>query len=102
MGKRMYITPFGVVLVSLYVCISASAGVYNEWLYKGFCKDDSIHVCNIRLYAIGILFNLAVHASKGGAGIGAITSGPVFGGWNKYTVALYCVYTFMGLLISQI
>lgn len=23
--------------------VSASAGVYNEWLYKGIGKDDNIH-----------------------------------------------------------
>ena len=29
--------------ITVWSEVSASAGVYNEWLYKGIGKDDNIH-----------------------------------------------------------
>lgn len=54
---KMYIKPVGVLLIMLYTTLSASAGVYMEWLYKrDDGKSESIHVCNARIYSVGCLF----------------------------------------------
>ena len=65
--KTMYIDSVGVLLVTLYVWVSACAGVYNEWLYKSIGKADSIHVSNVRLYTIGIIANGVAHLGFGPA-----------------------------------
>jgi len=97
----MYIEPFGLVLVSFYVVISATAGVYNEWLYKNLGRDESIHVCNIRIYTIGVLFCLCTHLGVHSAGGGAPLRN-LFHGYNVYTWALVATYSLMGLLLAQV
>ena len=52
-----YIQPIGILLVLLYTIISASGGVYNEWLYKVVGKSTSIHLSNLQIYTFGIIFN---------------------------------------------
>jgi len=93
-SSTMYIEPFGIVLVSMYVCISASAGVYNEWLLKSIGKDESIHVSNIRIYAVGVLTCLISHGNPFQDGLTR--------GYNVYTWALVLTYSVMGLLLSQV
>jgi len=92
-GKQMHIDRFGMVLVTVYVWVSACAGVYNEWLYKFVGKADSIHACNIRLYTIGVLFNLGAHLlSDPGAGRSLLNGGSFFSffdGYNRYVWALW-------------
>lgn len=101
-SKAMFIEPFGVVLVTAYVFISAVAGVYNEWLFKGPGKNESLHASNIRLYTIGILFNISMFASMSAeTSVPNGWSGP-FRGYNVYTWALVLTYTFMGLIVSQV
>merc|ERR1712113_563452 len=90
-SKEMFIEPFGIVLVTAYVFISAGAGVYNEWLYKGPGKNDSLHVSNVRLYTIGILFNVSMFVSTRSEILAQ--SGP-FTGYNFYTWVLVVTYTF--------
>ncbi|CAK9038249.1 Probable UDP-sugar transporter protein SLC35A4 (Solute carrier family 35 member A4), partial [Durusdinium trenchii] len=99
LGKRMHIDSFGVVLVILYVWVSASAGVYNEWLYKGIGKDDNIHTCNIRIYVIGSAVNLAAHLSHKPvmSSLFSLTEG-----YNQYCWALVVTYSLMGLLLAQV
>lgn len=97
--RTMYIEPFGFLLVFLYVWISASAGVYNEWLYKGVGKGDSIHTCNIRLYAIGCVFNFCAYL------VNSPSDSPLTGilnGYNRYVWALVATYSLMGLLLAQV
>lgn len=106
-ANSMFILPFGLVLVGFYVCISATAGVYNEWLYKGLCKTHSIHVCNIRIYTVGVLFCLCAHLAsvpprEGPAGgVGSYLS-EIVRGYNVYTWALVGTYSVMGLLLAQV
>lgn len=97
--KQMFISPFGVVLVSLYVWISASAGVYNEWLYKGIGAKDSLHVCNIKLYTIGCIFNFSAHHMSSG-GFEALSG--LLKGYNFYVWCLVATYSLMGLLLAQV
>ncbi|CAJ1367087.1 unnamed protein product [Effrenium voratum] len=99
-GKRehMHIDTVGVFLVMIYVWVSASAGVYNEWLYKGVGKDESIHVCNIRLYIIGCAVNLAAHLAH--HPLGSLLT--LTAGYNRYCWALVATYSLMGLLIAQV
>lgn len=97
-GKRMHIDSVGVLLVILYVWVSASAGVYNEWLYKGIGKDDNIHTCNIRIYVIGCTVNLAAHLWHNPlSSLQTLTEG-----YNRYCWALVATYSLMGLLIAQV
>ena len=98
LGKRMHIDSVGVFLVILYVWVSASAGVYNEWLYKGIGKDDNIHTCNIRIYVIGCAVNLAAHLSHHSIdSLWTLTQG-----YNGYCWGLVATYSLMGLLIAQV
>jgi len=97
--KHLYIEPFGFVLVTLYCWVSALAGVYNEWLYKGISQDDSIHTSNIRLYSIGCIFNLSCFLA--GRPPQQSVSG-MFVGYNVYTWALVATYSLMGLLIARV
>merc|ERR1712032_943717 len=97
-AKAMYIEPFGFILVGLYTLISATAGVYNEWLIKGPGKDESQHVCNMRIYTIGIIFLLFSHFAVNGGASGM----NIFKGFNIYTWTLVFLYALMGLLIAQI
>eukprot|EP00747_Dinoflagellata_sp_TGD_P023508 gnl/TRDRNA2_/TRDRNA2_129858_c0_seq1.p1 gnl/TRDRNA2_/TRDRNA2_129858_c0~~gnl/TRDRNA2_/TRDRNA2_129858_c0_seq1.p1 ORF type:complete len:344 (-),score=54.09 gnl/TRDRNA2_/TRDRNA2_129858_c0_seq1:209-1207(-) len=104
-GKRMFIDMVGIFLVIAYVWISAIAGVYNEWLYKGPGKDMSIHVCNFRLYAIGCCCNFSAHFASSPHGwegglLGVL--GGMFHGYNVYTWALVATYSLMGLILSQV
>jgi len=98
-SATMYIEPFGVVLIMFYVCISATAGVYNEWLYKSIGADESIHISNIRIYTVGVLFCLSTHLSTGGANP---LQGGLVKGYNAYTWALVATYSVMGLLLAQV
>jgi len=100
--KSTFIEPFGVLLIALYVCISASAGVYNEWLYKNMGKADSIHMCNIRIYVTGCLFCLVTHFGVGEGSALAPGFGGLFKGYNMYTWALVATYSMMGLLLAQV
>ncbi|CAK0807438.1 unnamed protein product [Prorocentrum cordatum] len=79
--KSMYIDATGVFLVFAYIWISASAGVYNEWLYKHVGRDDSIHVSNIRLYAIGCVVNFSGYMASASPSQGM---GGVLTGFNRY------------------
>lgn len=99
LAKRMYIDSVGVLLVTAYVWVSASAGVYNEWLYKKIGRAESIHLSNIFLYTIGCVFNLSAHFLSNG------TSGGVSGlvtGYNRYCWGLVATYSLMGLLLAQV
>lgn len=98
-GKRMHIDSFGVFLILIYVWVSASAGVYNEWLYKNFSKDENIHSCNVRLYIIGCAVNLSAHLSREPTVAGLQS---LFAGYNRYCWGLVATYSFMGLLIAQV
>eukprot|EP00439_Symbiodinium_sp_Y106_P060509 s309_g8.t4 len=98
-GKRMHIDSFGVFLILIYVWVSASAGVYNEWLYKNFSKDENIHSCNVRLYIIGCAVNLSAHLSREPSVAGLQS---LFTGYNRYCWGLVATYSFMGLLIAQV
>lgn len=101
LGKRMHIDSVGVLLVILYVWVSASAGVYNEWLYKGIGKDDNIHTCNIRIYVIGCSVNLAAHLLH--VDLSSLSSlQTLTEGYNRYCWALVATYSLMGLLIAQV
>lgn len=105
--RKMYITGFGLILITIYVWVSAIAGVYNEWLYKGIGKDESIHLCNIRLYSIGIVFNIGVHLYSSSSShiqptVHWNNFTDIFTGYNVWTWMLVFTYTFMGLLISQV
>jgi len=97
--KVMYIDTIGIFLVLLYTVVSACAGVYNEWLYKHIGKDDSIHVCNIRLYVIGCCVNIAAHLWNDASlqGIYNLTNG-----YNRYCWGLVATYSLMGLLLAQV
>jgi len=99
--KTMYIDPIGFVFVFMHCWTSALAGVYNEWLYKNKQgRADSIHVCNVRLYAIGCLFHLCFHFASNPLG-----RHPIFGlftGFNRYTWCLVLTYAMMGLLLAQV
>lgn len=99
-SRTMYIDPFGMLLVTIYVCVSACAGVYNEWIYKGIGKDESIHVSNIRLYAIGMLFNLGGHLASAEAGELSLRS--FYRGYNVYVWGLVATYTSLGIVLSQV
>jgi len=99
--NAMYIEPFGVVLVAMYVVISATAGVYNEWLYKNLGRKDSIHVCNIRIYTVGSLFCLLTHFSTNSRG-GDARLLDLWKGYNVYTWSLVVTYSMMGLLLAQV
>lgn len=98
----MYIEPFGIVLIFFYVIISATAGVYNEWLYKTLGKDESIHVCNLRIYTVGCLFCLSTHFSTHGGSGQSLSLSTLFHGYNRYTCALVVTYSMMGLLLAQV
>eukprot|EP00929_Paragymnodinium_shiwhaense_P106841 TRINITY_DN7260_c0_g1_i1.p1 TRINITY_DN7260_c0_g1~~TRINITY_DN7260_c0_g1_i1.p1 ORF type:complete len:276 (-),score=44.54 TRINITY_DN7260_c0_g1_i1:543-1370(-) len=100
--NSMYIEPFGFVLIALYVVISATAGVYNEWLYKGIDKDESIHVSNIKIYTIGCLFLLLAHELSAPATGNSRSLREIFHGYNIYTWLLVTTYTVMGLLLAQV
>lgn len=98
----MYIKPFGAVLIGVYVFISATAGVYNEWLYKVGGSEESIHASNVRLYAIGVCFNFMGFVA--GIPVDERLTG-LFGlwrGYNVYTFGLVGTYACMGLLIAQV
>jgi len=99
----MFIDITGMVLVTLYVWISAGAGVYNEWLFKSIGKDDSFYVCNIRLYAIGCCFNLYAHLTDplSYRDPEAYKSG-LLTGYNIYTWGLVATFASMGLIIAQV
>lgn len=97
-ARTMYIDATGVFLVFLYVWVSASAGVYNEWLVKGYSKGESIHVCNARIYAIGVLVNGTAHILGGEA----LTPGEFFKGYNVYVWGLVATYTMLGVLLAQV
>lgn len=98
-GKTMYIEPFGLVLICIYVTISATASVYNEWLYKGVAPKDSIHLCNARLYIIGVMFCAFTHWRSTGRGI---SIGSLFQGYNVYTWSLVITYSVMGLILGHV
>lgn len=98
-SKQMYIDSVGVLLVMVYIWVSASAGVYNEWLYKSANSKDSIHTCNIRLYLFGCAMNLSAHFfnDPSPSSLFSLTSG-----YNRYCWALVCTYALMGLLLAQV
>jgi len=87
------------MLIMLYVWVSASAGVYNEWLYKNFSKDENIHTCNIRIYTIGCAVNLAAHLTNDPS-LGSLVS--LTSGYNRYCWGLVATYSLMGLLVAQV
>lgn len=93
----MYIKPAGVLLIVLYATLSASAGVYMEWLYKrDEGRSDSIHVCNARIYSVGCLFLLSVYL------LGPEPDLNLWRGYNAYTWALVATYSIMGLILAQV
>lgn len=96
----MFIKPLGFVLVAIYCSISASASVYNEWLYKVYCSSENVHACNIRLYVFGCVFLLTTHSLKSAS----VTLNPweLTRGFNIYTWGLVLTYACMGLILSQI
>ena len=51
----------------LYTVISASGGVYNEWVYKVVGKSTSINLSNFQIYTFGIIFNAWGIVFTGGA-----------------------------------
>merc|ERR1719291_1208222 len=97
--KSMYIDATGVFLVFVYIWISASAGVYNEWLYKYIDRDESIHVSNIRLYAIGCVVNLSGFMASASP---SQSMGGIFTGFNRYTWGLVATYALMGMIVAQV
>jgi UDP-galactose transporter len=100
-NESTYIEPFGLVLMAMYVGVSGAAGVYNEWLYKGLGKDESIHICNIRIYVIGSLVCFTAHFLTSVRGNEGVLKG-LFSGYNFFTFALLVNYSVLGLLIAQI
>ncbi|KAF0519710.1 hypothetical protein F8M41_016465 [Gigaspora margarita] len=57
-GKPEIMTsPFGLLLIIIFSCISAIACVYTEYIMSNRFKNESIHLQNIKLYLFGILFN---------------------------------------------
>jgi UDP-galactose transporter len=97
--KIMYIDTIGVFLVILYIWVSASAGVYNEWLYKYIGKGESIHTANIRLYTIGCIVNLSGFVASSSE---SHRKGGLLTGYNSYTWGLVATYALMGLLLAQV
>jgi len=94
----MFIRPLGVLLVVVHCHVSSLAGVFNEWLYLGTGEGESIHLCNIRIYVVGILFCLLSHLAGGGG----LSPAALCRGYNAYTWALVATYSLMGLLLAQI
>lgn len=98
----MYIKPFGLVLISMYVNLSAFAGVFNEWLYKGVGKNDSIHLCNIRIYVVGVSFCFCTHCLMQNSEDKNSSLFYLCKGYNIYTWGLVATYSLMGLILAQI
>lgn len=94
-NRVMYVLPFGIILLTIQIFMSASAGIYCEWHYKkGSCKDISVHVQNVILYAWGILANYLLFRRTQEA--------PMFDQFNTYAILLVLIYMCKGLAVSQI
>lgn len=98
--KTMFIKPIGFVIVAFYCCISASASVYNEWVLKVNNASESIHACNIRLYACGCVFLLGSHVLSTSAA--SLSPGELTRGYNVYTWGLVITFASLGLILAQI
>eukprot|EP00811_Abedinium_folium_P033997 NODE_6918_length_1625_cov_10.714953.p1 GENE.NODE_6918_length_1625_cov_10.714953~~NODE_6918_length_1625_cov_10.714953.p1 ORF type:complete len:328 (+),score=88.82 NODE_6918_length_1625_cov_10.714953:193-1176(+) len=98
--KSFYVEPFGMVLILFYATFSGVASIYNEWLYKGSQKHESIHVCNARLYMFGICHCTVSHLLTA-EGLNRSVTG-LINGYNGYTWALVLAYCCMGLALSQV
>jgi len=97
--SAMYIDSFGVGLIAAYVTFSALASVCTEVLYKGIGANESVHISNIRLYTIGIVFNLSMHVATKPPEQGLAD---LLHGYNRYTYGLVATYALMGLLLAQV
>merc|ERR1719356_92232 len=91
----------GLVIIAFYISFSVTAGVYNEWVYKGIEAEQSIHLQNVSMYVWGIFFN-TMKSLLYREGEGSSLSVGMFAGFNIWTWLLVCTYSFKGLIVSQV
>eukprot|EP00240_Pyramimonas_obovata_P005910 CAMPEP_0118934844 /NCGR_PEP_ID=MMETSP1169-20130426/14276_1 /TAXON_ID=36882 /ORGANISM="Pyramimonas obovata, Strain CCMP722" /LENGTH=337 /DNA_ID=CAMNT_0006877787 /DNA_START=81 /DNA_END=1094 /DNA_ORIENTATION=+ len=101
-GSVLAAPAMGYFLGILSAFLSATAGVYTEFLMKK--NNDSLYFQNVQLYGFGTLFN-AIRLSFDDATAGYengswLYSG--FHGWNWVTWAIAVNFAFSGLFVSWI
>eukprot|EP00746_Dinoflagellata_sp_MGD_P000417 gnl/MRDRNA2_/MRDRNA2_100742_c0_seq1.p1 gnl/MRDRNA2_/MRDRNA2_100742_c0~~gnl/MRDRNA2_/MRDRNA2_100742_c0_seq1.p1 ORF type:complete len:342 (-),score=36.87 gnl/MRDRNA2_/MRDRNA2_100742_c0_seq1:408-1433(-) len=103
-GKNVtYIEPLGIGLAAVYCTISAVAGVFTEWLYKGQAHV-SVHLQNIKMYTWGVVGNYAMYLvgqNKSGLDLWG-SSVNIIDNYNIYTWCLVADFACLGLLMSVI
>lgn len=103
-GKNVtYSEPLGIGLAVVYCSISALAGVFTEWLYKGQAHV-SVHLQNIKMYTWGVVGNYAMYlVGKNKSGLDLLGSSiSIFENYNLYTWCLVGDFACLGLLMSVI
>lgn len=102
-GDKTFSAPWeGYALGLLSATLSATAGVYTEYIMKQ--NDDSLYWQNVQLYSFGVAFNAIALT------VDDVNNRFAHGFWphtmfNGYTVIVWCVVVnlaFTGLLVSWI
>ncbi|ESO89659.1 hypothetical protein LOTGIDRAFT_124953, partial [Lottia gigantea] len=91
--SHLYLSITGILLMTSYCFVSGLAGVYTEFIFKKNFKY-SIHIQNIILYIIGIVFNLSVEDVENKKGF--------LHGFTSYTWLIVISQTLNGLIMSLV
>jgi len=96
---KMYVLPFGIVLLTIQITFSAAAGVYTEWVYKYVSDyETSIHLQNINMYIWGMIANFILLRSVEEPEHRSYLTHH----FNPYTWIVLFIYTAKGLAAAQI
>ena len=88
---------FGVAITMVICLSSAAAGVYSQSLLT---TEESINLCNIKLYGFGVLVNLVAFAFD--TSDVTMTTADSDGSLTSYGLAYIVNLTFLGIVISRI
>lgn len=87
----------GVVIMCVLSCLSAGAGIYNEFLLKG--STDSTHFQNMQLYFFGVIFCFMQHIRTGMQSLETDQTG-FFHGFDGSTWCVITISALMGQAVS--
>ncbi|XP_006007628.1 probable UDP-sugar transporter protein SLC35A4 [Latimeria chalumnae] len=88
-----YITPLGILLLSVYCLISGLSAVYTELILK--TQKLPLNLQNFFLYLFGITINLGVHAVEA-------QDGGFFQGFSVWVLVIIATQALNGLLMSVV
>lgn len=101
-GKQIYVTVKGLLLMVFYCTMSGLAGISTEYILKRQYKL-SLHLQNTLMYLYGMIFNLCAYAwSQGSLGSVLDPSAGFFRGYSKWTLVIIFCQAMNGLILSAV